>query len=109
MSEVEAAILFLPTNRKVVFEKIQNVIRSCSYEPVKNGTEKIHDLYYDTPDKKLEAEKIQLRVRILQEIEKVYKVTLKVLKEIRENYSDRVELEKFWSQVAFNDIANNFS
>ena len=105
MSEVEAAILFLPTNRKVVFEKIQNVIRSCSYEPVKNGTEKIHDLYYDTPDKKLEAEKIQLRLRMLHE--KVYKVTLKVLKEIRENYSDRVEIERFWSQKAFDDIVNN--
>jgi len=105
MSEVEAAILFLSSNRKVIFEKIQNVIRNSSYDPVKNGTEKIHDLYYDTPDKKLKTQKIQLRVRILQE--KVYKVTLKVLKEIRENYSDRVEIEKFWSQVAFNDIANN--
>jgi len=105
MSEVEAAMLFLSSNRKVIFEKIQNVIRNSSYDPVKNGTEKIHDLYYDTPDKKLKTQKIQLRVRILQE--KVYKVTLKVLKEIRENYSDRVEIEKFWSQVAFNDIANN--
>ena len=105
MSEVEVAILFLSTNRKVIFEKIQNVIRSSSYEPVKNGTENIHDLYYDTPDKKLEAKKIQLRLRIVQE--KVYKVTLKVLKEIRENYSDRVEIERFWSQEAFDDIANN--
>jgi hypothetical protein len=41
MSEVETAILFLSTNRKVIFEKIQNVIRSSSYEPVKNGTEKL--------------------------------------------------------------------
>lgn len=105
MSEVEAAMLFLSSNKKVIFEKIQNVIRSSSYEPVKKGTEKIHDLYYDTRDKKLEAQKIQLRVRILQE--KVYKVTLKVLKEIRENYSDRVEIERFWSQEAFDDIANN--
>ena len=55
MSEVETAILFLSTNRKVIFEKIQNVIRSSSYEPVKNGTENLHDLYYDTADKKLEA------------------------------------------------------
>jgi len=61
MSEVEAAILFLSTNRKVIFEKIQNVFRSSSYELVKNGTENIHDLYYDTPDKKLEAKKIQFR------------------------------------------------
>lgn len=105
MSEVEAAMLFLSSNRKAIFEKIQNVIRNSSYEPVKNGTEKIHDLYYDTPEKKLEAQKIQLRVRILHE--KVYKVTLKVLKEIKENYSDRVEIERFWSQEAFNDIANN--
>lgn len=105
MSEVEAAMLFLSSNRKVIFEKIQNVIQRSSYEPVKNGTEKIHDLYYDTRDRRLEAQKIQLRVRILQE--KVYKVTLKVLKEIRENYSDRVEIERFWSQEAFNIIANN--
>jgi inorganic triphosphatase YgiF len=90
MSEVEAAMLFLSSNREVIFEKIENVIRSSSYEPAKNGTEKIHDLYYDTRDKKLEAQKTQLRVRILQE--RVYKVTLKVLKEIRENYSDRVEM-----------------
>ncbi len=61
MSEVEIAILFLSTNRKVIFEKIQNVIRSSSYEPVKNGTEILHDLYYDTADKKLEANKIQFR------------------------------------------------
>ena len=105
MSEVEAAMLFLSSNRKVIFEKIQNVIQTSSYEPVKNGTEMIHDLYYDTRDRRLEAQKIQLRVRILQE--KVYKVTLKVLKEIRENYSDRVEIERFWSQEAFNIIANN--
>jgi len=105
MSEVEAAMLFLSSNRKVIFEKIQNVIQKSSYEAVKNGTEKIHDLYYDTRDRRLEAQKIQLRVRILQE--KVYKVTLKVLKEIRENYSDRVEMERFWSQEAFNIIANN--
>ncbi|HXV89505.1 MAG TPA: CYTH domain-containing protein [Nitrososphaeraceae archaeon] len=65
----------------------------------------MHDLYYDTRDKKLESQKIQLRVRILQE--RVYKVTLKVLKEIRENYSERVEIERFWSQEAFNIIANN--
>ena len=105
MSEVEAAMLFLSSNRKAIFEKIQNVIRNSSYEPVKNRTEKIHDLYYDTPEKKLKAQKIQLRVRILHE--KVYKVTLKVLKEIREIYSDRVERERFWSQEAFNDIVNN--
>ena len=105
MSEVEAAMLFLSSDKKVVFEKIQNVIRNGSYEPVKNGTEKIHDLYYDTPEKKLEAQKIQLRVRILHE--KTYKVTLKVLKEKTENYSDRVEIERFWSQEAFDDIANN--
>ena len=37
MSEVEAAILFLYTNRKVIFGKIENVIRSSSYEPVKMG------------------------------------------------------------------------
>jgi hypothetical protein len=105
MSEVEAAMLFLSSNREVIFEKIENVIRSSSYEPAKNGTEKIRDLYYDTRDKKLEAQKTQLRVRILQE--RVYKVTLKVLKEIRENYSDRVEIERFWSQEAFDVIANN--
>lgn len=51
MSELEAAILFLSSNRKAIFEKIQNVIRNSSYELVKNGTEKIHDLYYDTPEK----------------------------------------------------------
>lgn len=61
MSEVEAAILFLSTNRKVIIEKIQNVIRSSSYEAVKNGTENLHDLYYGTPDKKLEGKKIQFR------------------------------------------------
>lgn len=105
MSEVEAAMLFLSSNRKVILEKIQNVIQRSCYELVKNGTEKIHDLYYDTRDRRLEAQKIQLRVRILQE--KVYKVTFKVLKEIRENYSDRVEIERFWSQEAFNIIANN--
>lgn len=105
MSELEAAILFLSSNRKAIFEKIQNVIRNSSYEPVKNGTEKIHDLYYDTPEKKLKAQKIQLRVRILHE--KTYKVTLKVLKEKTENYSDRIEIERFWSQEAFKDITNN--
>jgi inorganic triphosphatase YgiF len=105
MSEVEAGMLFLSSDRKVIFEKIQNVIQSSSYEPVIDGTEKIHDLYCDTQHKKLEGQKIQLRVRILEE--KVYKVTLKVLKEIRENYSDRVEIERFWSKEAFDDIANN--
>lgn len=107
MSEIEAAMLFLSSNRKVIFEKIQNVIRNSSYQPVKNGTENIHDLYYDTPDKNLGTQQIQLRIRILQE--KVYKVTLKALKEIKENYSERIEIERFWSQEAFNDIANNLA
>lgn len=93
MSEVEAAMLFLSSNTKAILEKIQNVIQRSCYELVKNGTEKIHDLYYDTRDRRLEAQKIRLRVRILQE--KVYKVTFKVLKEIRENYSDRAEIERF--------------
>lgn len=105
MSEVEAAMLLLSNNIKMIIEKIQNVIRNSSYESVKNGTEKIHDLYYDTPDKKLETQKIQLRIRILHE--KVYKVTLKVLKEVRENYSDRIEIERLWSKEAFDDIFNN--
>jgi len=59
MSEVEAAMLFLSSNIKIVFEIIQNVIRNSSYVPVKNGTERIHDLYYDTLDKKLESQQIQ--------------------------------------------------
>jgi len=105
MSEVEAAILFISSNKEVIFEKIQSVIRNSSYEPKKNGVENIYDLYYDTPDKKLESQKIQLRVRILNE--KLYKVTLKVLKEKKENYSDRVEIERLWSEDAFNDITNN--
>ena len=105
MSEVEAAMLLLSNNIKMIIEKIQNVIRNSSYESVKNGTEKIHDLYYDTPDKKLETQKIQLRIRTLHE--KVYKVTLKVLKEVRENYSDRIEIERLWSKEAFDDIFNN--
>lgn len=107
MSEVEAAMLFLSSNIKIVFEIIQNVIRNSSYVPVKNGTERIHDLYYDTLDKKLESQQIQLRARILHE--KVYKVTIKALKEIKEKYTNRFELERFWSQQAFNDIINNLS
>jgi inorganic triphosphatase YgiF len=59
-SEIEAAIIFLSNSKKIIFQKIQKVIRKSSYEPVKNGTEKIHDLYYDTPDRKLEAQKIEM-------------------------------------------------
>lgn len=105
MSEVEASILVLSSDRKVIIKKIQNVIQNNSYAPVKDGTEKIHDLYYDTLDKKLEAQRIELRIRILRE--KVYKVTLKALKEIRKNYSERVEIERFWSQEAFDDLTKN--
>jgi inorganic triphosphatase YgiF len=105
MSEVEAALLFSSSNMKVILEKIQHLIRNRSYVAVKRGTKEIHDLYYDTSDRKLGSQKIQLRVRMLHEID--YKVTLKVVKTIRKNYSDRIEIERNWSKQSFHDILNN--
>jgi inorganic triphosphatase YgiF len=107
MSEVEAALLFSSNNMKVVLEKIQHLILNRSYMVVREGTEKIHDLYYDTSDRKLGSQKIQLRVRILHE--KHHKVTLKVVKTTRKNYSDRIEIERNWSIRAFRDILSNLN
>ena len=54
MFEVEAAMLSLSSDiMKIYVEIIQNVIRNSSYVHVKNGTERIHDYYYDIMDKKL--------------------------------------------------------
>ena len=105
MSEVEAALLFSSSNMKVVLEKIQHLIRNRSYVIVKKGKKEIHDLYYDTPDRKLGSQKIQLRVRTFHKED--YRVTLKVVKTIKKNYSDRMEIERNWSKQAFHDILNN--
>jgi uncharacterized protein YjbK len=107
MSEVESAILILTNDKDFVFQQINNLIVRIGYNPIRDGTKNIHDIYYDTMDDSLKKKKIALRIRVFDV--NVYKITLKAPKNISTNYIDRIEIEKSWSRKSLSDIMTELS
>ena len=102
MSEVETAFIILSKDYDQLFGVIDELISSKGYRTQKNGIQIIHDTYFDTKDEILKKNEIALRIRIIDE--QVSKITLKILQNTTENYSERIEIEDIYSKDMLNKI-----
>ena len=102
MSEVETAFIILSKDYDQLFNVIDEFISSKGYRTKKNGIQIIDDTYFDTEDEILKKNEIALRIRIIDE--QVYKITLKILQNTTENYSERIEIEDIYSTEMLNQI-----
>ena len=102
MSEVETALIILSKDYDQLFNVIDELISRKGYRTKKNGIQIIHDTYFDTKDEILKKNEIALRIRIIDE--QVSKITLKILQNTTENYSERIEIEDIYSTEMLNQI-----
>ena len=102
MSEVETAFIILSKDYDQLFNVIDELISRKGYRTKKNGIQIIHDTYFDTKDEILQKNEIALRIRIIDE--QVSKITLKILQNTTENYSERIEIEDIYSTEMLNQI-----
>ena len=102
MSEVETAFIVLLKDYDQLFNVIDELISSKGYRTKKLGIQIIHDTYFDTEDEILRKNEIALRIRIIDE--QVSKITLKILQNTTENYSERIEIEDVYSTEMLNQI-----
>jgi len=102
LSEVETAFIILSKDYDQLFNVIDEFISNKGYRTKKNGIQIIDDTYFDTEDEILKKNEIALRIRIIDE--QVYKITLKILQNTTENYSERIEIEDIYSTKMLNQI-----
>ena len=102
MSEVETAFIILSKDYDQLFNVIDKLISNKGYRTKKNGIQIIHDTYFDTKDEILKKNEIALRIRIIDK--QVSKITLKILQNTTENYSERIEIEDVYSTEMLNQI-----
>jgi len=102
LSEVETAFIILSKDYDQLFNVIDELISSKGYRTEKLGIQIIHDTYFDTEDEILRKNEIALRIRIIDE--QVSKITLKILQNTTENYSERIEIEDIYSTEMLNQI-----
>jgi uncharacterized protein YjbK len=102
LSEVETALIILSKDYDQIFNVIDGLISNKGYITKKNGIQIIHDTYFDTKDEILQKNEIALRIRIIDK--QVSKITLKILQNTTENYSERIEIEDIYSTEMLNQI-----
>ncbi|HEX2405835.1 MAG TPA: CYTH domain-containing protein, partial [Nitrososphaeraceae archaeon] len=102
MSEVETALIILSKDYDQIFNVIDELIYNKGYRTKTNGIQIIHDTYFDTKDEILKKNEIALRIRDIDE--QVSKITLKIIQNTTENYSERIEIEDIYSKETLNQI-----
>lgn len=102
MSEVETAFIILSKDYDQIFNVIDELISNKGYRTENNGIQIIHDTYFDTKDEILKKNEIALRIRNIDK--NVPKITLKILQNTTENYSERIEIENIYSKETLNQI-----
>jgi hypothetical protein len=102
LSEVETAFIILSKDYDQLFNVIDELISNKGYRTKKNGIQIIHDTYFDTKDEILKKNKIALRIRIIDK--QVSKITLKILQNTTDTYSERIEIEDVYSTEMLNQI-----
>jgi uncharacterized protein YjbK len=102
LSEVETALIILSKDYDQIFNVIDGLISNKGYITKKNGIQIIHDTYFDTKDEILKKNEIALRIRDINK--QVSKITLKILQNTTENYSERIEIEDIYSTEMLNQI-----
>jgi inorganic triphosphatase YgiF len=102
LSEVETAFIILSKDYDQIFNVIDELISNKGYRTENNGIQIIHDTYFDTKDEILKKNEIALRIRNIDK--NVPKITLKILQNTTENYSERIEIENIYSKETLNQI-----
>ncbi|MDR4489817.1 MAG: CYTH domain-containing protein [Candidatus Nitrosocosmicus sp.] len=102
--ESEVPFIILSDNYEEIIGKIKQVIEWNKYKAIWGGTIDIEDRYYDTDDKILKRNQINLRIRSINN--KIPVVTLKTPGENNKDYFNRSEIEENWSNSIFETILN---
>jgi inorganic triphosphatase YgiF len=102
LSEVETAFIILSKDYDQIFNVIDGLISNRGYRTKNNGKQIIHDTYFDTKDEILKKNEVALRIRNINK--QVSKITLKILQNTTENYSERIEIENIYSIETLNQI-----
>lgn len=100
--EREVPFIILSNNYEGVSSKIRQVIEWNKYEVTLGGTVNIRDRYYDTTDKILKHNHINLRLRSTNN--NIPVVTLKYPGVSNKDYFNRVEIEESWSSSIYEAI-----
>ena len=100
--EIETPFLVLVNNSRTVIEQINLMIENNKYKSIQTDPIEIYDTYYDTTDKNLKRNNINLRIRKTNS--KNTKVTLKNQIESNRDHFDRIEIEESWSHSLYNKI-----
>lgn len=107
LSEVERALIILSNEYDQVLSIINDLISRNGYLVEQSGPQKIKDIYFDTRDEILKEQKTALRLRTIDD--KIFKIALKISKNEKGDESERVEIEKGWSQESFIEIMNELN
>lgn len=105
--EIETPFLVLVNNSRTIIEQINRVIENNKYKSIQADPIVIDDTYYDTVDKDLKGNNINLRIRKTNS--KNTKVTLKNQMESNPDHFDRIEIEEIWSHSLYSKILNGLT
>jgi uncharacterized protein YjbK len=94
--------MILSNNYDQIFTVIDQLISDEGYKTDKNGIQIIHDTYFDTKDEILKNHDSALRIREINKQDSL--ITLKILKNTTNNYSERIEIEDTYSKDMLNQI-----
>jgi inorganic triphosphatase YgiF len=105
--EIEAALIIRSRNPQIVARKIAGLRSIADYRLLPQDSETIHDLYFDTPDRKLQTQKLALRLR---EIGTTRWITLKGPSQPTDwGGMERLEIEAPWSQDALTRVVKELT
>jgi inorganic triphosphatase YgiF len=106
LSEIESTFVVLSRDYNRVYDLISECIFNKGYGIEKNEIQ-ISDAYFDSKDEILKNKDIALRIRTING--KITKITLKIPRNVTENYSERVELEEDWSKESLNQTLSRLN
>ncbi|UCG12247.1 MAG: CYTH domain-containing protein [Deltaproteobacteria bacterium] len=100
--EIEAALIIWSENPRADARQIAALTSIADYQLLPQDSQTIHDLYFDTPDRTLQTQKLALRVR---EIDATRWLTLKGHSQLTDwGGVERLEIEVLWSEDALTKI-----
>lgn len=100
--EIEATLIIWSENPQAIVRQIADLTSIANYRLVPQESQRIHDLYLDTPEQALQTQKLALRVR---EIEVTHWLTLKGQSRSTDwGGVKRLEIEAPWSEDALTRV-----
>lgn len=105
--EIEATLIIRSKNPQFVARQVEELRLIARYRLLPQDSVTIHDLYFDTPDRKLQTQKLALRVR---EIGTKRWITLKGPSQPTDwGGVERLEIEAPWSQDALTRVVKELT